>query len=141
LYVAARCASPGETTDLCQLPLSFLSAFFALNIKQFPKRDGDTEFDLPWVAGVICKSLIEYQWDTRHDNLVNWQHAPVGVNAAVVVPVICLAFWLATPESFKKLYHRFTGKLKSLIGWLQRMVLGLRAKSEGESESGKKDLW
>lgn len=63
-----------------------MASFFALGISIFPKQDGENNFELSWVSGILCKSchLVDASITVSDMNIV-------GVSFAVSVPFIIIA--------------------------------------------------
>jgi hypothetical protein len=96
-----------------QLPLSFMGAFFALAVDQFPKDpdSGNTSWPLSYICGLICK----YRLSIGDGDCVS-DHQLVGISLAVSIPFILVAVYLELLINiWKKLRYVWIKRLAILI--------------------------
>ncbi len=117
LYVPSLDPEFGSVIDRTQLPLSFLTSFFALSLDIFPKdpETGDTNWPAGEVLGYLCmfylhRPLISRCYISKTDTRRN----VVGFSAIIFIPLILLALYVNQLKS--KLGAAFQQVLQTIDG-------------------------
>lgn len=75
-----------------QLPLSFLSSLFALDVSVFPHESGDLKYPGWWIFPMICMPQLKFHILCKHFKRPANLEIVVGISACVSSPLIYAAF-------------------------------------------------
>lgn len=78
-----------------------MASFLALGISVFPKEEGENNFELSWVSGILCKC-----WHFVDKSFTIPNFKPVGISFAVSVPFVIFALKIDfAADVWSKLKH------------------------------------